>query len=70
LSLYEKREFFEHAHGFPTVHTGADATRDTIVRNIPLSHKRGELEAMRKDNVTDTNAFVAGCTGFARSRHK
>ena len=58
LSLSEKRELFEQAHGFPSAHTGADATRDTIVRNIPLSHKRGELEAMRKD----VKAFVAGCT--------
>jgi hypothetical protein len=65
LSQSEKRELFEQAHGFPSAHTGVDATRDTIVRNIPLSHKRGELEAMRKD----IKAFVAGCTICQLNQH-
>jgi len=65
LSLAEKRELFEQAHCFPSAHTGVDATRDTIVRNFPLSQKRGELEAMRQD----IKAFLAGCTVCQLNRH-
>ena len=65
LSLAEKRELFEQAHCYPSAHAKVDATRDAIVRNVPLSQKRGELEAMRKD----VKHFIAGCEVCQLNQH-